>query len=70
MQQHENHRNTRRGRKRVKDRNHVWKNNDRKLSEPGKEKNHAHSGSTEGPNQDEPRHIIIKMPSFKVKDQE
>ena len=34
------------------------KNNDRKLSEVGVETNHASSGITECPNQDEPKHLL------------
>ena len=49
------------------------KNNDRKLPLPVEWKSHASSGSTECPNQmnpkrPTPRHIIIKMPNFKDKE--
>ena len=48
-------RNTRRRRKGAKYRKPVWRNNDRKLPEPGEEENQASTGRTGGTNQDEHR---------------
>ena len=59
MQQYSNHKNARRRRKVAMDRKPVWKN-DRKLPQPGEGKSHAISGSTEGPNQEEPKEVHYK----------
>ena len=39
----------------------VFQKYDKKFPETGEEKNHAGSGSTEGPNQDEPKEAYRKI---------